>query len=163
MGEHAATLSAAQAEFIQGPRSIFVASRDAARRPSLARAIGARVTDDRRGILLLLHRDQAAPVLRDVEPRGELAVVFTSPPTHQTLQLKGRATRVALPADAGARVRAQVDAFTEMIAALGFGAPLIDAMFRAAPDALAALAFAPAAVFEQTPGPQAGQRIGERP
>lgn len=160
MGEHAATLTAAQAAFIEGPRSIFVASRDASRQPSIARAIGACVATDRRSVLLLVNRLQAAQVLQDLGDGAPFAVVFTDPPTHQTLQLKGPARLAALPDDAAARASAHIDAFTVMIAELGFGAPLIDAMFRAAPDTLAAIHLAPQSVFEQTPGPQAGQRIG---
>jgi len=155
------TLSAAQAAFIEGPRSVYATGRDAARRPSLARVLGCVVADDRRRVLLIVQSVQARQVLRDVADNGALAIVFNAPETHQTLQMKGRGRCVAPPPDAEALVQQRLAAFTAVIAPHGFAPELVHAIVRGSPDALTAIDFEPQALFEQTPGPQAGRRIAD--
>ncbi|NGY05777.1 hypothetical protein [Solimonas terrae] len=160
MGEAAVTLSAAQAAFIEGPRSIYATSCDARFRPSLARLLGCIVADDRRQLILLAHPLQADRLLHDVEQSGVLAVVFNAPETHQTLQLKGTGRRLAAPpADAEALVQRHLDAFVAALGPRGFTPELVHAVIRGSPEPAVAIGFRPQTLFEQTPGPQAGQRI----
>ncbi len=160
MGNPVTTLTAEQAAFIAGPRSLYVASRDRQMRPTLARALGVRIADDRRGLLLIVHPEQAAQLLRDLDIDPDLAVVINAPETHRTLQLKGHAVRVALPpAETAALAERHFETFAAMIEPMGFSRPLVRVIIGGTPAALAAIAFVPHTAFEQTPGPQAGQRI----
>src|SRR4051812_36786867 len=68
--------------------SVIVASRNAALRPSLMRAVGSRVEDGGQDITLYLSRPQSRQLLEDVAATGQLAVVFSEPSTLRTVQLK---------------------------------------------------------------------------
>ena len=70
--------------------SAIVASRDAALRPSIMRAVGSRISSDGREVTVYLRRSQSEQLLQDIAHTGEIAVVFSVPSTHQTLQLKAR-------------------------------------------------------------------------
>src|SRR5215204_2013350 len=80
--------------------SVIVASRDAALRPNLMRAVGSRIDEDGRTITVYLARRQSRQLVQDLAATGHIAVVFSEPSTHRSLQLK--ATRVKMrSADAG--------------------------------------------------------------
>lgn len=163
MGPGTPLLSDAQIEFVEGPRSSFVASCDAARRPSLARTLGCTVDRADGSVTVLLPAAQAAQLLRDVAAGGRIAVVCNAPDTHRTLQIKGEDARcVAAPADAEARIAAHLRGFFAVVGPHGFGFELTQAIIRGRPAPPAAVRFTPTAIFEQTPGAQAGTRIGAR-
>lgn len=143
--------------FIQKGVSINVASRDVRRVPSLTRALSCRVDADGKRLRIALARSQSSDLLRDIETSGAVAVVFTEPSTHRTLQIKGSDAReVALePADQVCLDLTHI-AFAAEIGQLGFDAVFTARLFHVAPDDLAVLAFTPQTVFQQTPGPNAG-------
>ena len=70
--------------------SAIVASRDAALRPSIMRAVGSHISGDGQEVTVYLRRSQSEQLLQDIAHTGEIAVVFSVPSTHQTLQLKAR-------------------------------------------------------------------------
>jgi hypothetical protein len=133
MSEGEPVLDADHAAFIQGGVSVVVASRDAARVPRVCRAIGCRVSDDRRRVTVYLSAFQGAPLLAAIRSEGVIAVAFNLPSTHRAYQLKGSDARVV---------------------------PLERALLWYDPAELTGVAFTPAAAFTQTPGPRAGERIG---
>lgn len=149
------------AAFIQDGRiSITAASRDARRLPSVVRAAGCRLDTDRRRLTLLLPTRQAAQVLADIDATGAIAVVFSEPSTHRTLQFKGSdARRGELQADDAARVAAHQAAFVDEIVPLGYTRELARTIHDVPADELSAVTFSVDAVFEQTPGPRAGARV----
>lgn len=157
-------LDKTQAEFLGGPVSINVASHDGAQVPSLARAYGCRVAADRREVVVFLSRPRSESLLRDLAAGFPVAVVFSRPKTHETIQIKGARARL-LPLAAGDRalMRACGAAFSAEIIALGYAEGFSRALMAPADDAAVAMAFVPEAVFEQTPGPQAGMRLEPRP
>jgi hypothetical protein len=84
-------------------------------------------------------------------------VVFTHPPTHRTIQLKGDDAAVVPVAAADRRtVAGYVDTMVAVIGTLGNPEPLVRAMLACPPDELTAVAFTPSSAFVQTPGPRAG-------
>ncbi len=148
------------AAFIQQGISISVASRDVRHVPSIARALGCRLTDGGRQVRLLLVRSHSETLLRDVEKSGQIAAVFTQPTTHRTLQIKGSDARVQpASADDLELVRFSEAAFGREILPLGFSADFNRRLFAHAPDDLCAVTFTPADIFQQTPGPNAGARL----
>ncbi len=157
-------LDEAHAAFIQRGVSINVASCSAGHVPSLTRAIGCRVAPDRRTVTLFLSLPRAGQLLRDLRAGGGIAAVFTLPTTHQTIQLKGAsAAIVALEPGDRAAIEAYAASFVAQIKQLGCREPFASAMVSAIDDEAVAVRFTPNAAFLQTPGPNAGQRLGARP
>ncbi len=151
---------AEQAAFLEGGRSINVGSCDAAGRPSLSRALGCRVDREAGRVTVFLARPQCEVLLRDLEAQGCIAVVFSEPPTHRTLQLKGRDAKVVATGEGDAAcVEAYVQAFAQELVPLGFVPEVIQAIFACPASDLAAVTFTPTEAFDQTPGPQAGARL----
>lgn len=149
------------AAFLTAPVSLTVASRDARRVPSVVRAAGCRVSADRATVTLLLPTRQARQVLADIAATGAIAVVASQPSTHRTLQFKGRDARAdALQPDDAARVAAHAAGFVEEILPLGYTRDLAATVHDVPEGALSAVSFSVEAVFDQTPGPRAGARVG---
>ena len=69
--------------------SIIVASRDAAHRPHVMRALAIRVSPDHARVTVLMTRTTSRAVLDDIAANGAIAVVVSEPSTHATAQLKG--------------------------------------------------------------------------
>ena len=152
------------AAFIQTGISIVAASRDDARLPSIARASGCRVSDDRRAVSVFLPMSQAAQLVADIRRCACIAVVFSRPSTHRTLQLKAVDARVRnASGDEAALVRRYIEAFAREIAVLGHTDEQARAMFEFRDDDLLAIDFTPDAAFEQTPGPKAGSPLKPAP
>ena len=102
----------------------------------------------------------AADVIDGVRRSGAIAVVFSDPPSHRTLQLKGT-DAVMLPAEPGdaALAAAYRAGFAAILEPLGFD-PAVVRAFLACPDEdLVTIRFTPTAAFLQTPGPQAGEPL----
>jgi hypothetical protein len=157
---HPPLLDATFAEFIQQRVSINVASCSAARVPSLARAFGCRVSRNRSQVTVFLSVQRAEPLLKDLRAGSAVAVVFTRPTTHQTIQLKGRDAAIVPLADGDrALMRAYGAGFVEEIRAIGYRDPFASAMMMAVAEEAVGVRFTPAAAFDQTPGPKAGQRL----
>ena len=148
------------AAFIQGGVSILGASRDAAQVPSIARAHGCRVAPDRRRVTIFLSQTQAATLIDDVRRSGALAVVFSYPPTHRTIQLKGTDAVVrAAGASERAAIPAYVASFVESLGMLGYESRQIQTLLALPDEAIVAVDFTPTAAFDQTPGPKAGAPV----
>jgi hypothetical protein len=158
-----AVIDTGLARFIAGGVSIIAASRNAANRPELVRAQGCRVARDRRRIGVFLMSDQAQGLLADIRQNGRIAVVFTEPSTHRSLQIKGDDAAVARlhPGDA-ARVDAYRNAMVVQLAKVGVSEAVARALLGPS-GSLVVVEFTPVAAFVQTPGPDAGKPVGAAP
>jgi hypothetical protein len=153
-------LDAATAEFITGITSTSIATRDAQLLPAVGKALACTVSADRRWVTVMLDSQRSARVVADIAAGSPLAVVFSLPATHRTVQIKGEGGSLAAATPTQqVRTRMHFDAIIEHLLALGYAEAALRAMFSYEPDALLALRFAPTAVFAQTPGPRAGERI----
>ncbi|MCO6411283.1 MAG: hypothetical protein J5I92_00935 [Thiogranum sp.] len=153
-------LDETRAQFLSHHVSILVASCNAACMPSVVRAYGCRVAPDRRAITVFLSVAQSTAVLRDLGAGGAIAVVFSRPTTHETLQLKGARASIAPLADGDRELTlAYGCSFGEEVASVGFGEPFQRAIMSGTGEEAVAVTFTPAAAFEQTPGPSAGQPL----
>lgn len=157
-------LDQARVVFLLGPVSISVASHDAAGVPSLARAFGCRVAEDRREVVVLVPTRTAEDLLRDLAARAPIAVVFSRPKTHETLQLKAPAARLEPlgPTDRQ-RIRGSGSALAAELIALGYSAAFSHALVAPSREDAVAVSFSPTLLFDQTPGPRAGKRLEPRP
>ncbi len=154
-------LDADHATFIQGAVSVVVSTRNAQHVPDVVRGCGCRVSRDRRCVTVLVDPARAGSVLDDITANGLIAVVFSQPSTHRTIQLKGsdaRITRVT-GADRGIAQR-HLQAWVQDLQLAGYAADFASAVRGEAPD-LVAITFTLASAFLQTPGPAAGQRLAQ--
>lgn len=153
----AATLDSEHAEFITAGVSIIVAGRDAQNETTVARAVGCRVTGDRRRVTVFLPAGQSGALLADVRANGCVAVVFSEPTTHRAIQLKGAdAAVVPLAADDPHLLAAYRTRLAARVAPLGFSEAFVRAVLSVVPGDVVAIAFTPSGAFSQTPGPKAG-------
>ncbi|MCB1974926.1 MAG: hypothetical protein KDE65_10850 [Burkholderiaceae bacterium] len=137
--------------------SVIVASRDAALRPSIMRGVGSAISADGTQVTVFLRRSQSRQLMQDIEAGGGLAVVFSEPPTHRTLQLKARqaSLRPASPTDQPQLARYLASMQCEL-AQVGYGPEFAAAMLSAPLEDVVAVQFTPESAFDQTPGPRAG-------
>ena len=152
------SLSPEIADFIQQGVAAAVSACDEALRPSMARVIGTRLSEDGRCISVLVLRSQSPLLLRDAAPGRRIAAVFCLPENERALQIKGVVLAQEPPqADDWPRVLEHRIAFADQIEPKGYAREFSDYYHAAAADDLVAISFAPDALFEQTPGPQAGR------
>lgn len=148
------------AAFLQRGVSISVGACDDGGQPCLARAIGCKVTDDLRRVTVFISATQATQVLAGIRANGAIAVVFSEPSTHRTLQLKGRETAVSgLNGADMLIVERYAGAFARELAPLGFEETVVRTLLACPPADLVALTFTPSEAYLQTPGPQAGKPL----
>jgi len=160
-GASGAPLDAAHAEFIQGGVSVILGTRNASMVPDAVRGCGCRVSPDRRRVTVFVDRERAAGLLDDLAASRAIAVVFSQPSTHRTIQLKGTdAAAVRIHASDRRLVAAHREAWIADLESIGYSRAFAEALWGDLPGALAAIAFTPSAAFQQTPGPAAGQPLG---
>ena len=141
--------------------SVIVGSRDAKLRPSIMRAVGSRVDAGGQDITVYLSRGSSRQLLQDIASTGQIAVVFSEPSTHRTVQLKAsRAEIRSAVADDAPVLAAYLQSMEHEIQQVGFAPPLTRAMLAHQLDDVVAVRFTPEQAFDQTPGPRAGAALG---
>lgn len=140
--------------------SVIVSSCDLVLRPSIMRAVGSALAQDRRTITVYLSRPQSRQLLQDIATTGRVAVVFSEPASHRTVQVKARGARLR-EAQAGdapllARYLRSMEAEVEQV---GFAPSFTRAMLAHRLEDLVAVSFEPEQAFDQTPGPKAGAAL----
>jgi hypothetical protein len=151
------------AAFMQRGVSIIASSRgaDVAEQrhpqPSLMRALGCRVSPDRRQVTILLNAPQSCALLDDIRATGQIAVVFSQPSTHRAVQIKARLAQVVetTPHDWALASQYQ-QAYAREVEVLGYPMGFAMALMAWRPADLAAVSFIPEQGYEQTPGLHAG-------
>jgi hypothetical protein len=156
-------LDEANAAFIQGGVSINASSRTVENIPVMARAVGCRVSRDRRTITLIFHSPSAAGLLDGIHASKQIAAVFSLPSTHQTIQLKGKdAVSVSVQKEDVKLAERYCDVFVADVCPLGYPESLVRALVWFDPNDLTAVTFTPSEAFQQTPGPRAGEPLTSR-
>ena len=140
--------------------SAIVATRDARCRPSLMRAVGATITPDGRCITVFVSRSQSRQLLQDLADTGQVAVVFSEPLSHVTVQVKARDAQMR-PAgvDDLPRLRRYLASMEHEVGCVGFDARFVRAMLAWRLEDVVAVSFTPSEAFDQTPGPKAGRPL----
>ncbi|KRD16612.1 hypothetical protein ASE39_12040 [Acidovorax sp. Root267] len=140
--------------------SAIVASCSAALQPSIMRAVGSHLSADGHCVTVYLRRSQSRQLLQDIADTGRIAVVFSEPATHRTLQLKAlqahqrAATEEDLPV-----LQAYLRSMEHEVGLVGYGPRYVGAMLAAPLADVVAVSFTPTAAFDQTPGPRAGAAL----
>ena len=150
-------LPAEVADFMQSGLSITLASRDERLVASIAKGVGCRIAPARDRVTVLAFAAGTERLRGDVERCGRIAVTFSQPSTHRTVQVKGSDARVRTAAAADlALVRRHLALFADDLRTLGWGPEFVDAAFWHEGAELLAFEFTPDCAFQQTPGPAAG-------
>jgi hypothetical protein len=152
-------LAPEQVAFLQGPTSMNVGAVGRDGWPCVCRAQGVIVARDRRTLTVLLSAARGRAVLEALDAGSGITLVVSRPATHATLQLKASsATRVAVTPSHRAISARCVEAFATELKTLSYAEHPHPQLMQLLPTHdLVGLRFAPAIVFDQTPGPQAGQ------
>lgn len=160
----AALLSDSIVAFIQREVAIDVASCSSNLRPSACRGFACRVSADRQCLTIFVRRGEAAQLLQDVLGQDVIAVVFCLPATEKAIQIKGRQVKLsAATAQDLVDVNQYRDSFVDGIVKLGYNRDFGMAYMATEEGQLVAVSFTPEVVFEQTPGPRAGQPMEGAP
>jgi hypothetical protein len=153
-------LSAQQVAFITHGQSITASSRSSRLIPSISRIIACKVSAERNLITLFLARNHGIQWLEDAKNSGSLAVVFSCPSNHETLQIKGdNVKEIAVETADIAILKGATAIFCEDLSSFGFNPLIGQALHHYEDPQLVAIEFTPTAVFEQSPGPNAGKPL----
>lgn len=150
----------ARRAFMEGDVIIDVATADEAGVPSIAIGLGCLVSVTPPRLTILVAREQSQTLLDVLAVTRRIAVVFGHAPAHEALQIKGTDCLIEPATEADCSVAdAYVPKLVRQLGHLGFG-PEQTAVYAGIPVTdLVALRFTPTAVFQQTPGPQAGEPL----
>ena len=150
-------IDGALAGFLQAGVSIHIGARDSRLRPSGARAAAVIVEADGTHVVVYVPDLGASRVLPDLESNGHAAVSFGRPVDDRACQIKGIVTEIRVAgADERPAIASQWDGFMRQLGLIGIPSDL--ALGWATWPAIA-VRIKVTAVFEQTPGPQAGTPI----
>lgn len=144
-------------EFLQHRLMVSVASRSPDHVPSVVRCVGFRLHERPQRLAVFVRTGDSARVLADIRATGLVAVVFSEPSTHRTLQLKGT-DAASGPLEHGdwPTIGAHADAAVAELGPLGYAEAWVRTVFRSTPAQVQAIRFTVSSAFAQTPGPRAG-------
>jgi hypothetical protein len=150
-------IDATLAAFLEQGIAIQIGTRSATLEPSGARATAVRVEDSGTHILVFMPKIAAPYVVPNLEENGQAAVVFVRPTDDKSCQVKGVFESVR-PATAKDRplVMSQWDGFMAELERIGIPRAVF-ANWVTWPSL--AIRLRATAVFDQTPGPNAGAVI----
>ncbi|MGO4395252.1 hypothetical protein AB4Z46_28235 [Variovorax sp. M-6] len=138
--------------------SAIVSSSGLARLPSVMRAVATALCTD--GVTVYLSRPQSMQLLQDIGSTGRIAVVFSEPISHRTVQVKGTGARIrSIRPDDVIKIERYLASMEIEIQQVGFDPEFTHAMLAHRPDDLVAVSFVPSQAFDQTPGAKAGASL----
>jgi pyridoxine/pyridoxamine 5'-phosphate oxidase len=151
-------LSTELSAFVESGIAIQIGTADARGRPDGARGFGVHVAPDRSSLTVYVGAPMLGENARNLRENPRVAVCFSRPADHRTIQVKGRALEVR---DASEADRLHIERYrasaADTFAQIGIPARIF----------LAAVAWPATAItltvdeiFVQTPGPGAGAPLG---
>lgn len=148
------------AQFIEGQVMILVATRDDTHRPMIGRGSGARHDRGTGLVHVLVSRSQWPRAAAEARPGRPVSTTFVQADNYRSCQIKGIIAECGQADEAATAwgqhyVRAQLALMTSLgVTRLQLSSTLSDRdLFH--------IAFRPTDVFDQTPGPGAGRRLGD--
>jgi hypothetical protein len=153
----AVRLSEELAEFVEGGLSMLIGTRDAALRPQVERAVGAFVSPDRESVTAYLNKALAAKTIANLNDNGRVALTFSRPYDHRTLQLKGQLIGLRDGTEED-RVKQErwLAGFVEHLYIIGLPRSVVRQL-KIFPSVAVTMRIED--IFDQTPGPGAGRRF----
>lgn len=145
--------------FIESGTSIVIGVVAPGGRAQTGRALAVRAGQDGR-VRLIYSEEGNAVVAETARSGGPIAVTFSAPLSHRTLQIKGLSSRPEqLSPEDQASARRQTDAFAAILGAIGYPPAFVRAFTDYRDSPLLVISFPADQAFEQTPGPGAGRSI----
>jgi hypothetical protein len=146
--------------FIESGVSVVVGTRDEGLVPEIVRAWGPHVSRDRRSFRLCVPEATSVRTRTNLVGNGRIAVACSLPSNYETVQLKGRHLRTTKPdAEDLCRVERHRELFAGVNESIGIPRARVEAFWRrelAGSPLLVTTDVVVHAVFNQTPGPEAG-------
>lgn len=143
-------------EFLKRPLAMIVTAVTPDGVPAIARGYGCSVTNDR--VVVLVAVDHAHALTEAIASGSQVSAVFVELTSYRGIQIKGddafvrNATAEELEFSSAYR-----GTFTQELALLGLDPDKTGGLFWAPPIAIE---YVPSHLFDQTPGPNAGEAIG---
>lgn len=154
-------LTAELVEYMESGVSLLVGTRNAARRPSSARAYGVEINAPSNTATVFIAAPGSQITLSNLRDNGQLALTFSRPIDHRSLQVKGRVLSIT---ETDERQRGLQDRyfsrFAEGLVFTGLQQSLLRRI-RYFPSY--AVHFQLESMFDQTPGPGAGRTTAVAP
>jgi hypothetical protein len=150
------------AAFLRTESSLVVSAANPGGVPELCLGLACLIDAEGRRLRAVFDQRSAGPLLGLVAAGCDRVAMVCSRPTDlRTVQVKGHgATLEPLSVGERAEVARVVAAMRVEFGRIGFGDPYASTLLDHDPAALICIGFVPDAVFEQTPGPRAGQALG---
>jgi hypothetical protein len=147
--------------FLEEGLGIHIGSRTSRLEPNGARGLAVKVEDDLLHLVVYLADAAAQRVVPDLKANGAVAVGFARPVDDRACQIKGIFVE-ARPAAENERaiVEQQLEGFRDNLERIGI--PRMGTSGWSIWPAVA-IRFRATAIFEQTPGPDAGTLVASRP
>jgi hypothetical protein len=143
---------------IEGHPSITIGTCDRALVPTMSRAFGARVIARGEALDVLLSHWPGPRTRENLAANGRIAMTFTAPETFDAYQVKGRVTDIGdCTAEDLALAQTYTETIRDRIRNLAEPEAVVLSCFTA--QGLSRLRVRPEAVFLQTPGRNAGQKL----
>lgn len=157
MGPSAALISAELAQFMRGPVSAMLGTSDAMAVPDATRVAGVAALDARR--LRVLISSDARTARTNAMVGARVAVLVTDILTYRSVQWKGRVIEAGADGTPGdlTLLHRHIDTFCAASPRVGIPSELVPGLF---PLDVVPLVVETDALYDQTPGPGAGRRIG---
>ena len=151
------TITNELAQFLESGLSIILATRDSELQPDGAAGCAVRVHEDGTGLTVFLNEDSAKHMLRNLKSHPEIAIDLDLPTTHRACQVKGVyvSSRRARAAER-AEIDRQIASFAADLEAIGIPRAMF-AELKTWP--CTALEMRVTELYEQTPGPGAGEPL----
>jgi hypothetical protein len=143
--------------FLESGVAIVVATRDDDLQPEIARGWGLEVDTTAGTATLCLDAPPGSRTRTNLAGNGALAVTCSRPSTYRTVQLKGSALELREPTgEQLTAARRHLEAFVEEVGKVGVE-PEGARTFLG--DELVSVTFDVRELYDQTPGPRAGERL----
>lgn len=159
-GSDAVGLPAELVDFVESGVSVLIGTRDVALRPEAQRAVGCVVSGDRKMVAVLVPELTGQRTLANIAAGSAVAVTFSRIIDHRTVQVKGACAGVRAASEAELEAaRRYVAGFTEALYFIGMSRATAR---RLRIEPLHVIDVVVGELFEQTPGPSAGQKMETR-
>jgi hypothetical protein len=141
--------------FLESGLAIVVATRNGDLEPDGAAALAVRVHENRAGMTVFFYHEAATEMLRNLASHSEIALDLDLPTTHRACQVKGRyvASRPAREEERP-EIERQVEGLAADLEAIGIPRAMMSGWMT---WPCTALEVRVTELFEQTPGPGAGE------
>ncbi len=143
-------------EYMESGVSLLVGSRDARLRPASARGFGVEIDRASCSATVFLAAAGAEITLANLRDNGQIALTFSRPMDHRSLQVKGSVVSIAETNERQQRLQDRYfSRFCEGLVFIGHQEKLLRRI-RYCPSY--AVVFRIESMFDQTPGPGAGRK-----